>query len=120
MRETVRINVLELVGSSKCVAAEDGQRLYDRISAAFQSGRRVSLSFQNVDGLTSAFLNPAIGQLYGEYSDDIIRENLTVEDMEPGDRHILKQVVETAKLYFREPERVRTAYRELVGDDDVD
>ena len=85
------------------------------------SGRtgHVVLSFLNVSTLTSAFLNTAVGQLYGEFDENHIRELLKAEDMEAEDRALLKRVVDTAKLYFKDPERFNRAVREtLEGDED--
>jgi hypothetical protein len=55
--------------------------------------------------LTAAFLNAAIGQLYGKFKEDQIRAQLKVKDMQPDDFALLKRVVDTAKQYFRNPKR---------------
>ena len=106
----------EIVGSSLCVASEDGQKVYDRIEAALKEGRSVSVSFRNVTSLTSAFLNAAIGQLYGSFDEDEIRASLKVQDMEPDDRALLKRVVDTAKEYFKDPHRFSQAVEEVLGE----
>ena len=54
----------------------------------------------NVSTLTSAFLNAAVGQLYGQFDEDQIRRLLKVEDRESDDVALLKRVVDTAKQYF--------------------
>ena len=41
----------------------------------------------------SAFLNAAIGQLYGKFSEETIRASLGVSDMEQEDLALLKRVV---------------------------
>ena len=70
--------------------------------------------------MTSAFLNAAIGQLYGTFSEGQIRSLLKVEDIEPEDAVLLKRVVETAKLYFQDRQRFDQAVREVLEDDDDD
>ena len=117
MTDTLPVSVFEVVGSRLCVASDDGQRVYDQIAAAFRQGRKVRLSFLNVETLTSAFLNAAIGQLYGpEFGEERVKANLEITDMAPEDVDLLKRVVETAKQYFKDPERfeaiVRDATRE--------
>ncbi len=97
MQKEMTITIFEIVGSPLCVASSDGQRVYDRLAAALKEGKRAILSFHNVSTLTSAFLNAAIGQLYGEFSEEQIRALLKVQDMEPDDMALLKCVVETAK-----------------------
>lgn len=75
------------------------------------------LSFHNITTLTSAFLNAAIGQLYGTFSEEEIRSLLNVRDMQQDDIALLKRVVETAKQYFKDPQRFDQALRETLEDD---
>lgn len=121
MESDVRISVYEVVGSPLCVASDDGQKVYERLFIALGEARRVALSFLNITTMTSAFLNAAIGQLYGSFSEEQIRSLLSVEDMEPEDATLLKRVVETAKLYFKDPQRFDHVVREIqkVDDDDA-
>ena len=114
MKEKIFIQVYEVVGSSSCVSADDGQLVHDQIAAALRRERGVILSFLNVNSLTSAFLNPAIGQLYGEFSEEQIREYLSVVDMENDDLGLLKRVVDTAKRYFANTQRFNNARNEIL------
>ncbi|MFQ5684466.1 MAG: STAS-like domain-containing protein [Candidatus Binatia bacterium] len=109
MEKSLTLSVLEVVGSPLCVASDDGQKVYQRIAAAIKEGQSVTVSFLNVSSLTSAFLNAAIGQLYGSFSENEIRAKLKVTDLEPDDRLLLKRVVDTAKEYFKDPERFKKA-----------
>jgi STAS-like domain of unknown function (DUF4325) len=115
MDEKITINVFEIVGSPLCVASDDGQKVYERIGKAMRQERSVALSFMNITSLTSAFLNTAIGQLYGEFTEEEIRAKLTVKDMEPDDLFLLKRVVDTAKAYFKNPALHKKATEELLG-----
>jgi len=111
MNKDLTLSILEVVGSPLCVASDDGQKVHDRIAAAMKEGQGVTVSFLNVTSLTSAFLNAAIGQLYGSFSENEIRSKLKVADLEPDDRELLKRVVDTAKEYFKDPERFKRAER---------
>lgn len=117
MTQTINLSAFEIVGSPLCVASDDGQNVHDRISAALKEGRKVMLSFLNITSVTSAFLNAAIGQLYGEFSEDAIRAGLQVADMAPDDLALLKRVVETAKAYFKDREGFSRAVTEVLGDE---
>ncbi len=120
MNKEITISVFEVVGNRLCVASGDGQKVYDRLAAALENDRKVSLSFRNVSALTSAFLNAAIGQLYGKFKESRIRELIKVKDIDSDDIALLKRVVETAKLYFKDPEKFDEALRtgmEDGGDD---
>ncbi len=115
MNDAITIRVYEVVGSSSCVAADDGQQVYVRTAAIIESDRRVVLSFANVATLTSAFLNTTIGQLYSRFTDEQVREHLSVVDMDPDDLALLKCVVDTAKNYFKNPGRFDAAREEVLG-----
>jgi STAS-like domain of unknown function (DUF4325) len=115
MKKNITLRVFEVVGSPLCVASDDGQRVYDRGAAALKEDRNVTVSFLNVSSLTSAFLNAAIGQLYGSFTENQIRSKLKVKDMQPDDLALLKRVVETAKQYFKDPKRFDRAVEDAVG-----
>lgn len=117
MQNNITISIFEVVGSHLCVASSDGQKVYDRLAIAIQNNRGVMLSFRNVSILTSAFLNAAIGQLYGNFSEAQIRALLKVEDIQPDDLALLKRVVDTAKQYFRDPQQFNQAVRDIGGDE---
>ena len=114
----LQISIFEVVGGPSCVASNDGQKVYDRLAAALQADRYVTLSFHKVTTLTAAFLNTAIGQLYGTFSEEQIRSRLKVENIEPDDRALLKRVVDNAKLYFKDPQRFDQVVRETLEDED--
>ena len=116
MQKNITISIFEAVGSPLCVASSDGQKVYDRLSVALQENRSVALSFHNVTTLTSAFLNAAVGQVYGDFSEKKIRSLLTVKDMEPDDLFLLKRVVDTAKQYFKDPQKFEQAARDTMED----
>ncbi|MDE0425555.1 MAG: STAS-like domain-containing protein [Candidatus Poribacteria bacterium] len=120
MSEEIKISIFEVVGSPLCVASSDGQKVYERLNTALETERKVVLSFHNVTTLTSAFLNAAIGQLYGTFSEEHIRAQLKVEDMEQDDLALLKRVVDNAKLYFKDPERFNKVVQETLEDDGDD
>lgn len=103
MEKDITISVFEIVGSPLCVASDDGQKVYDRLRVALIDEHKVKLSFHNVELLTSAFLNSAIGQLYGEFNEEKIRTLLDVKEITPSDIALLKRVISTAKEYFKAP-----------------
>jgi len=115
MNKNINISPFEMIGSPFCVASDDGQKVHDRLVAALREGVCVTVSFQNVTCLTAAFLNAAVGQLYDSFSADAIRAKLKVKDLAPEDRALLKRVVETAKAYFKDPERFKQAEKAVTG-----
>ena len=118
MKKDVPVSVYEVVGSPFCVASGDGEKVHGRLALALENGRGVTLSFRNVEALTSAFLNTAIGQLYGTFNEEQIRSSLRLEDIEPDDQALLKRVVDNAKHYFKDPQRFDQALGEAMEDQD--
>ncbi len=118
MPEAITVRIIDVVGSSLAVSAEDGQAVHDKIAPVMREGQAVGLSFQGIDTVISAFLNAAIGQLYGEFPEEKIRELFSVKDMAPEDVALLKRVVENAKSYFRDPDRFRQIITEVTGDEE--
>lgn len=116
MQEII-IHVFNVVGSGFCVEADDGQKVYGLIKKAFHEGRKIKLSFQNVEILTSAFLNTAIGQLYRDFSEEEIKSSLSVENMLPEDKALLKRVTGTAKLYYKDPDGMQKSINEILGEE---
>lgn len=113
----MKIKVVDVVGDKLCVSSEDGQKLYNQIFKNLKENKKVVLSFSGVTNLTSAFLNAAIGQLYGRFTEEFIKTNLSIvkEDMEKDDRIILKRVVDRAKAYFNDSTPYEKAVNDLIG-----
>lgn len=116
MQEII-INVFNTVGSGFCVEANDGQEVYTLIEKALREGKKIKLSVQNVEMMTSAFLNTAIGQLYRDFTEEKIKSSLSVEHMLPEDKVLLKRVTTTAKLYYKDPERMQKSINEILGEE---
>ncbi len=118
MSDPVIVRVFDIVGSPLGVSADDGQRVHDKIAPLLRDGHKVVLSFEQVETLISAFLNAAVGQLYGEFPEDRIRELVSVRDLDDDDTAVLKRVVENAKAYFKAPRQFDQAWEEEVGDEE--
>ena len=118
MSDIITLRIYEIVGSSLCVASQDGQKIFEQIQQALKDGKNVRLSFQNIESLTSAFLNAAVGQLYGFFDNDLLKERLSVTDIEKNDLALLRRVIDTAKQYFKDPAVIEAVRREVMGDED--
>jgi hypothetical protein len=108
------VRVFDLIGSPLAVASDDGQKVYDRIAALLHQDHKVSLSFAGVEITIGAFLNAAIGQLYGKFSEDAIGNLFSVREMSPEDLVLLKHTVENAKLYVSHQKEFDQAWREEI------
>jgi len=102
----VKISIVEVVGDSICATDGDGKKVYDVIFGALSNEKEIIISFDGVTDLTSAFLNNAIGQLYGKFEKDYIKSKLRVSDMSKSDIVLLKRVVDRAKSFFEDKTRL--------------
>ena len=113
--QEIIVRAFDVIGSPLGVSSDDGQKVHDKIAPLLREGRKVSLSFERIETIISAFLNAAIGQLYGEFPEDRIRELFGVRDMSPEDLALLKRVVDNAKLYFKNRAQFDEAWKEELG-----
>ena len=100
--ENTTIAIVNTVGDSACIEAEDGQKVFELIKKPLAEGQTVTLSFLNVEMLAADFLTAAIGQLYRDFPVKFIKENLKVEDLSLTGAVSLKRVVDNAKLNYKE------------------
>jgi len=114
--DKITINIFNTVGNSFCVEADDGQKVYELIKKALSEDKKVRISFQNIEMLTSAFLNTAIGQLYRDFDEKEIKQKLSVDQMANDDKVLLKRVTNTAKQFYKNPEQMQKSINEIMGE----
>lgn len=114
--ENTTLSIVNTIGDVYGVEAEDGQKVFELIVKAFTDKKKVTLSFQNIEILTTAFLNTAVGQLYKDFSEEFVREYLKVSDISDSGKVALKRVVDTAKLYYKDPEALKRSIEEITED----
>ena len=68
--ETTRISISSIAGGTICLAMTDARNVHDSIHDAIMREERVEISFAGVTRMTAAFLNVAVGQLYGEFDEN--------------------------------------------------
>lgn len=110
------IDVGTVATGKLALSNDEGHKLHEIICRYFDRNTTVNLSFHNVDRTTTAFLNVAIGQLYGNYDEAFIREHLKVTNAADPVLRQIKRVVEGAKLYFADKEAYQKV-QETVFDD---
>lgn len=113
--EKLVLSVPEIIGSPLAMSSRDGQVVHGLVCEALEGGRQVILDFAGVSNMTSAFLNTAIGQLYGRYRESVIRSQLEIANVKPSQVGLVHASIRRAKEYFNDPEGTRRAYAELAG-----
>lgn len=117
MSKPISIRVADIIGSSLCISAEDGQKVFDKIKPVIEEGKKVIVTFERVTMLISLFLNASIGQLYGTFTEEEIRSHVEVAALAKEDLEILKRVVDNAKKYYSNPKGYDDAW-DLEDDED--
>jgi transcriptional regulator len=112
--EVSTISIVNTIGDVFAVEAEEGQKVYALIKKAFDNGNKVVLSFLNVEMMTTAFLNTAVGQLYKDYTEENIKERMQVQDISESGKVSLKRVVDTAKLFYKDPDALKRSINDIL------
>ena len=117
----INIEVASVIGDEYAVEASEGQKVFSMIQKAFEENRKVVLSFLNIKILTTAFLNAAIGELHNNkngFSEEFIKENLKIENLNESAIVKLKKVIDTAKLRYNDPDfhaKLQKSVEEILG-----
>ena len=115
--DTITINITNVIGDTYAVEANDGEKVFELVSKALDDKRKISVSFQNIEMITTAFLNTAFGKLYKDYSEDHIRHYLSVTNISPSGTVALKRVIDTAKLYYKDPDAMQRSIDEIMEEE---
>lgn len=92
--------VKEVIKSSIAVSSEDGHVVFNRIKQILDDKQKIVIDFQDIEMLTTAFLNAAIGQLYSEYTSELLNESIHFANVDEDDKILFKKVVLRAREYF--------------------
>lgn len=103
MDNKITIKIVDLIGNTLCISADDGQKVFGKITSLLKKKKKVVVSFERVEMLIPLFLNVAIGQLYGSFSEEEVRSLIEVKGLSDDDLDLLKRVVDNAKKYYANP-----------------
>lgn len=110
MEKIAKFNITDLIGSPLGISPEDGQMIFDKIQPLIKNDQQVVISFDQLELVISLFLNVAIGQLYGTFSEEKIEKLVSFEDISTADQELLDVVKENAKQYFKSPKNYDEAW----------
>ncbi len=115
-KKTITINVFNIIGDKTAMEADHGQKIFMLIDKALKEGLIINISFQNIELITTAFLNTAIGQLYRDYDENFIKEHLRISNITNSGAIRLKRVIETAKLFYKDPQALEQSIKDILND----
>jgi hypothetical protein len=95
------VHLAKIADGPFCVDVIDAQHAHDEILAALHRGEKVVVSFAEVERLTTAFLNSALGQLYNEVSEEEITKQVSFAEANSVQLELIKRVMGRAREFFR-------------------
>jgi hypothetical protein len=90
--------IQEFLGKSSAVLASDGQRLADTLTTSATSSQDVTLSFQGLRHVTTAFLHAAIGTVllhYPSFADHLQFEGFETAPVEWKVNEVRRMALDT-------------------------
>ena len=114
--EPVTLRIGEMIGSSYCVSSRDGERIYKQVAPLVESNTPVVISFEGVEIIIAAFLNVAVGQLYGKFDRDYIEKLISYQELSDQDMDLVRRVTKNAEIYFSRKSAYDRAWKEELGD----
>ncbi len=102
--------------NDSCVEAKDGEKVYPLIKQAINEDFQVKLIFSDIKTLTTAFLNTAIGQIYGEFSEEEVKAHMSVGEISNAQAITLKRVIDTAKQFYNNPDALQNSINDILDE----
>ena len=98
--------IKDIINSDLAVSTEKGNEVFELINQNLQDQQDVILDFEGITVLITAFLNAAIGKLYGNnaYTGEFLNAHLKLVNVENDDRELFIDVIQRAKEYFADRE----------------
>lgn len=106
----MKIAIKESIGP-RCIIKEDGQKVYDAIHELLKQGQTVTLDFSGVTQFASPFFNFAIGQLLHDITEESLRRQLKIDNLNDTGKRVVERVIENAAKYHGDKD-----YRKIVDD----
>ncbi|KVV20414.1 hypothetical protein WK78_29470 [Burkholderia cepacia] len=110
MGQLMHINIHDEIGA-RCIVAEDGQKIHDKVFDKLKTGESVYLDFTGVRLYASPFFNYALGQLINEFSEESLRQLLHLVNLNEIGKSVAERVIENATKF-----KGNADYKKIVDD----
>jgi hypothetical protein len=110
------LNISQIIGGKIAVATSDGEDVFKAVESILNEGLNVELDFMEINILTTAFLNAAIGQLYSaeKFSSAFLNEHLKIVNVQELDIPLFSLVIQRAKEYFENQRRLEDSANAVI------
>ena len=95
------IRVRDFLNNSMAVSTDKAELIFNKCRKAIENGENIEFNFEDIKLVITAFLNIAIGKLYGldiEY--DNIDQHLNYTNASPSIKNMIDQVVDNSKKFY--------------------
>ncbi len=82
------------------ITSEEGEPIFKLIIEALSKDEEVTLDFDGITFLTTAFLNVVIGALYKDYNSEQLQSKLHIENITEETAARIKKVTTNAKSFY--------------------
>lgn len=110
---TIRIN--DHVTLNQGITSEEGQPLYEMIADSLSRKQDVTLDFDGIKFLTTAFLNVVIGTLYKDYTSEQLQSMLHIVNINDETAARIKKVTDNAKSFYSDEDRFNQTVEEVLN-----
>lgn len=100
------------------VSSDEGDKINVIINQYLKDYQIVELDFSELTLLTTAFLNAAIGQLYKDYTSEVLSSRLKLTNVSPDDTSRFKLVTDRAKEYFKDRDSFKESTDKILTGDE--
>lgn len=108
--------VKDIIETNIAISAKKGELLYKTLNRILESNSTVTVDFEGITDLTTAFLNVGIGHLYNNYSSLELKEKLEILNLDELDEYLLSQVIERVKMNESKDAEFEALVREVMND----
>lgn len=109
------IDVANRIKNPSALTQEQGDIIYNAIIDAFEKGEIICLDFKNVESMITPFLNNAIGQLYGKYTSEFIKDHLILENFPVSKNSKLNIVINNAKNFYANKKKFTETAKDVLN-----
>lgn len=103
------IKINNYITLNQGITSEEGEPIYKMIVEKLSKDEDVTLDFEEVTFLTTAFLNVVIGALYKDYTSEQLQAKLHIENINEETVARIKKVTDNAKLFYSDEEKFNEA-----------
>lgn len=113
---TKNIYLKDIVGE-KAIEITKGEQVRGLISSYFKDDYVVEVYFDGMTSILTMFLNPAFGDLYADFSEEFIKKHLSVKNVPNEYLDLFKRVLDRAKDFYKDKEKMTKILDEALDDD---